>query len=83
MDQLRATLETRFPFSLAAALGSFFTGSVGGETTLPANIGFITLPWSDSAMLDFFGVVKISITILIGAGLAWWIVDRLTPQAVI
>lgn len=78
------TLEGKFPFSLAAGLGSFFGGEAGAAGALPGSIGgFITLPWADVSLVGFFAVVKVAVTLLIGASLVWLLVDRLTPQVTI
>lgn len=81
VDGLRTTLESKFPFSLAADLGGFFTGSVGGGALLPDQLGWIPLPLADLG--GFFLIAKTAITLLIVVGFTWWLIDRLTPQVTI
>lgn len=84
LEALKDFLSGRFPFSLASSLGSFFDGAAGSPAALPTDVaGFITLPWSDPGMLAFFGVVKVVVTVFIGAGFAWYLLDRFTPQVTI
>jgi hypothetical protein len=78
---LRETLETRFPFNIAAQLGSFWDDTTGSASGLPEYLGWMALHFD--ALAPFFATAKLVVSVFIFAAFLWWLIDRLTPQVVI
>jgi hypothetical protein len=71
----------KFPFSLASSLQGFFDGSVGDGPSLPDTLAWFPLPTVELGA--FFLVCRLGVAALIYIRLAWFLIDRLTPQTTV